>query len=163
MCGGGGCPGGRYRVGRQVLLRWCCVHPCLDAAWSCEEVNDAGPVAGGTVSVPPLCGRPVGPPARGQCLGVTVLPGGENPGHGDAGWWLGPKVERREANRDDGGDDRHGHGYGSALHHPSLDHPAAHRLGGHPVRWLADGGLQQITQVPVYRVHWVSPSINPAS
>src|SRR5262249_42571980 len=47
--------------------------------------------------------------------------------------------------------------------HPPPDHPAAHRLSAHPVRRLAHGGLQQIPQVPVHPVHWISRSINPAS
>jgi len=65
----------RSGVGRQVLLGWCCDRPCLDAAWSLEEVDHAVLVAGGTCSVPLLCGLPAGP-ARGQGLGVAVVPGG---------------------------------------------------------------------------------------
>jgi hypothetical protein len=85
MRGGRG-PADRLRVGPQTLLRWCCVPPCLDAAGSLEEVNDAVLVARGTCSVPPLCCLRTGP-ARGQGLGVAVVPGGENgDGGGRAGY-----------------------------------------------------------------------------
>src|SRR5262249_62242960 len=68
---------GRSGVGRQILLGWCCQHPCLDAARSLEEVHDVVLVAWGTCSVPLLCGLHVGEPAGGQGLGVAVVPGRE--------------------------------------------------------------------------------------
>ena len=65
-CGtaGHGCEaaaGGRSRVGREILLCRCCDRPCLGAAGSLEEVNDAVLVAGGTLPVALLRGLPADP------------------------------------------------------------------------------------------------------
>ena len=109
---GGAGSGGRSRVGRQILLGWCCDRPCLDAARPLEEVNDAVLVAGGTCSVPPLGGLSAGP-ACGQGLGIAVVPGGENAGRGGRagcrGWrrrrgstWRASSGRRRAARQ--GGD-----------------------------------------------------------
>ena len=80
-CGtaGHGCaaagPGGRSRGGRQVLLCRCCDRPCLGAAGSLEEVNDAVLAAGDALPVPLLRGLPAGP-ACGQGRALAVVPGG---------------------------------------------------------------------------------------
>ena len=57
------CGGGRWSVSRrrEILLCWCCDRPCLGAAGSLEEVNDAVLVAGGTLPVALLRGLPADP------------------------------------------------------------------------------------------------------
>jgi hypothetical protein len=115
---GGRCPGSRCGVSLQALLRWCCHRPRLDAARPAEQVNDAVVVAGGTLSVPLLCGLDVGGPARGQSPGVPVVPGGERVRRGRRTGCRGGRLRRcgfrtgggrRRAARKEGDQD-HEHG-----------------------------------------------------
>ena len=90
--GGGGGPDGRSGVSCQAFLRWGRQRPCLDAARPIEEVNDAVFAAGGALAVPLLCGLRAGQPARGQRLGVAVVPGGEDAGRGGRACYRGLRM-----------------------------------------------------------------------
>src|SRR5215470_16089469 len=152
------------RRGRPGWSRWCrtpgsCSLVLRSSKPLCREVLRTGQRRAGrslgALPAPLACCVPGEPPARGERFGIAVVAGGENAGRGGAAvGWPVSAAERPEAHRD---------GRGGELRRPPPDHPAAHRLGADPVRRFTRGGLQQVPQLPVHPVHWVSRSISPAS
>ena len=80
------------------------------------------------------------------------------------GGWPGACAEYpgrgHHANRGENSDGRR---YADGFPYPSPGYPAAHLFGAHLVGRLADGGIQEITQLPVHPIHPAIRSISSAS